>query len=177
MNRDGDINGSQVELRLNQVLRNQEKFALIEVELPAGRNGQNLQLANATITYRDVSRKQNSRNQGTVSIRYTDNASVALASRLTTVKEDVVLQTATERSEAAMQLRDQGKIKEAAELLELNADELEKAAADLNSPKAGAYAQTNRANSLGVEADEEAWNRTRKEMVDDQYQLQSQQSY
>lgn len=51
--RDGRIRGQQVELGLNQLYGNQEKYILVELALPPGQEGRNMEIARVNVTYED----------------------------------------------------------------------------------------------------------------------------
>ena len=87
-----------------------------------------------------------------------------------------VLQIATEKSEEAIRLRDEGKVGEAQEVLRANAAFLQESAAALNSDELAGYGMSMEESAEAIEVDEE-WNATRKQMVDDQHENKSQQSY
>lgn len=56
--RDGRIRGRRVELGLNQLYGNQEKYILVEMELPPGKEGREMEIARVSVTYEDpVTRK------------------------------------------------------------------------------------------------------------------------
>ena len=51
--RDGRISGRSVELKLNQLYGNQEKYVLVELELPPGQEGRKMEVARVNVTYED----------------------------------------------------------------------------------------------------------------------------
>ena len=87
-----------------------------------------------------------------------------------------VLQIATEKSEEAVRLRDEGRIDEAQQVLRANAAFLQESATSLDSDELAGYGAAMEESAESIEEDEE-WNATRKQMVDDQYENKSQQSY
>jgi len=90
--------------------------------------------------------------------------------------EAAVLQVATEQSEKAVQLRDEGRIEEAKEVLESNADYLRANAAALGSQLLDDYGAINEEDASKLESEEE-WKASRKQMRDKQFENRSQQSY
>jgi len=56
--RDGRIRGRRVELGLNQLYGNQEKYVLVELELPPGKEGHNMEVARVNVTYEDPVTRQ-----------------------------------------------------------------------------------------------------------------------
>ncbi len=56
--RDGRIKGRNVELGLNQLYGNQAKYVLVELEIPPGKEGREMEIARVNVTYEDpVTRK------------------------------------------------------------------------------------------------------------------------
>ncbi len=56
--RDGRIKGRQVELGLNQLYGNQEKYVLVELALPPGKEGHKMEVARVNVTYEDPMTKK-----------------------------------------------------------------------------------------------------------------------
>jgi Ca-activated chloride channel family protein len=175
MNRDGDIRGASVQVNLNQVLASQEKYVLVELQLPAGKSGQNLEIATAQVSFRDQASKAMGSVKSSAAIAFTSDAAVAEKSVQKDVKSEVVLQLATEANEKAVKLRDEGKVEQARQALQDNAAMLKGAAAALSAPGLAAYADKNEAAAGAM--DSEDWNSQRKEMVQEQYQNKTQQTY
>jgi len=175
MNREGNINGSSIELNMNQVLSSQEKYILVELELPSGTNGQSLEVAKAQASYRSLGSSKEEQKSAKVAIRYSSDQSLAKASVRKDVKEQVILQQATEANESALRLRDEGKTEEAKSVLKKNSEELMEAAREMQSPALSGYAEKNK--SAADNMDKEDWNVQRKGMRAEQYQNKTQQSY
>lgn len=175
MNRDGDIRNQSVIVNLNQVLSAQEKYVLVELDLPAGRNGQNLDIAATQVSFRNQQSKQLEQRSVRTSVNFTTDTDLVEKSIQKDVKSEVVLQLATEANEKAMQLRDEGKLEEAKQALQNNAAMLKGAAATLSAPSLERYADQNAAAADSV--DSEDWADKRKEMVQEQYQNKTQQTY
>ncbi len=175
MNRDGDIRDREVRLQLNQVLSSQEKYVLIELEIPAGSNGQNLVVANARAEYLNVSNQKRESSSQVGRVSFSADRQKISSSVNKPVKEQVVLQLATEANERALQLRDEGKTDEARKILESNVVELQQAAAELNSPALQDYARSNEGAAASL--DNEDWDSQRKTMREQQNRNRSQQSY
>jgi Ca-activated chloride channel family protein len=175
INRDGDIVGQQIRLRLNQILAAQEKYVLVELELPAGRSGSRLPVAEARTSSMDLAAMQRRTMDSSVVVAYSDDQSVLLGSVRKDVKEQVVLQLATEENEKAVRLADEGRTEEAKKVLKDTADTLSRAAAELSSPVLQQYAGQNAdaAESL----DDEEWSAQRKLMLEEQSTNKTQRSY
>jgi len=175
MNRDGDIRGRVVTVNLNQVLGSQEKYILVELELPAGRDGQSFVAAETSVSYRNQQTRKTEGGDSLASLVYSNDVAQVERSVQKGVKAEVVLQLATEANEEAVRLRDQGRIEEAKRALEANSSMLKDAAASLSAPSLDAYAQQNEQAAQAI--DDEDWNATRKTMREEQYQNMTQQSY
>ena len=61
-------------------------------------------------------------------------------------------------------------------MLEANSEFLQQAAAELDSDDLAGYGESMAAGAASIESEEE-WTSTRKQMVDDQHENRSQQSY
>ena len=175
INRDGDIVGQQIRLRLNQILASQEKYVLVELELPAGRSGSRLPVAEARTSYLDLGAMQRRTMESSVAVAYSDDQAVLLGGVRKDVKEQVVLQLATEENERAVKLADEGRTEEARSVLKATSDTLGRAAAELDSPMLLQYAGQNAdaADSL----DDEDWKKRRKIMLEEQSLNKTQRSY
>lgn len=176
MNRDGDIIGQDIRLNMNQILGNQEKYLLVEMSVPAGKAGTKIPVATARTTYLDFKSKAVKTVQDSVSVQFSADVKAVASSVQKDVKEQVVLQLATEANEEAVALRDEGKIEEAKILLKKNANTLGEAAASLSSPLLRSYADQNAEAAASIE-NEEDWGAQRKTMREEQSQNKAQRSY
>ena len=80
------------------------------------------------------------------------------------------------KSEEAIRLRDSGRVEEAKEAMEANAAYLQENAELLQSEALAGYGDAVADDAESIE-DEEEWSSTRKQMIDDQHENRSQQSY
>jgi Ca-activated chloride channel family protein len=106
---------------INQVYSSQEKYFLLEVEVPAGSDRQVIEVASLDVAYRNLQSQQEERLTDTLDLTYTGSSTLAENSRNRDVAEAVVLQVATENAERAVALRDEGRLEEAQGLLQENA--------------------------------------------------------
>lgn len=176
MNRDGDIIGQDIRLNMNQILGNQEKYLLVEMSVPAGKAGTKIPVATARTTYLDFKSKAVKSVQDSVSVQFSADVKAVEASVKKDVKEQVVLQLATEANEEAVVLRDEGKTEEAKEMLKKNANSLSEAALTLSSSLLQSYADLNAGAAESIE-NEDDWGAQRKTMREEQSQNKSQRSY
>jgi Ca-activated chloride channel family protein len=134
------------------------------------------------ITYTDPKTKQRVNLEGKADITFTASAEEAAKSVNAAVAGAVATQLATERSEHAVKLRDEGKIAEAKQALESNAAYLRQQADKLYSlsPSAASplkdMAERNDKDAEKVGSAGE-WNSQRKSMKADQYRAKTQQKY
>lgn len=175
MNRDGDIRGGQIRIKLNQVLAAQEKYILVELELPIGSNSQTVQIADCQVNYQNQSKKAPETRSASVSASYSNDLAAIKSSVRKDVREQVVLQLATEANEAAVKLRDQGETEKAKQALKENSDRLKGAAIELDSPELKAYGEQNA--QAADDLDKKDWSSQRKALKEEQYQNKTQQSY
>lgn len=179
LGRDGTILGQTVKTRMNQLYSEQEKYVLIEVEVPAGKAREEKELAEVSIAYQNMhTRKQDS---------LADNMKVAYSASRSDVKralnkavvKSATKQIANETSKKALRLRDAGKRQEARTLLKESASYISNQAATLG----GSYGAELKSYSEEVSkdadviADDKEWNQNRKNIKAKQYKLERQQSY
>jgi Ca-activated chloride channel homolog len=106
--REGRIRGNRVEFTLNQIYGGQEKFALIEVEVPATGAGAHRPLATATCRYEDALTRKSDTADATVSVRFSrDQESIDRSVRPAVVVEIARNSAAVVRDEA-IGLNDKG---------------------------------------------------------------------
>ena len=117
MNVDSEINGQQVIVKLNQLYSEQEKYALLEIEVPPGKVGQSRAIAEVKVSYANMQTKTTDRLSSSIRVAFTD--SKAEVEKLANVKVKIacVLQIANKRNELATALRDKGDIEGAREVL------------------------------------------------------------
>jgi len=176
MNRDGDIIGQDIKLKMNQVLGSQEKYLLVELSLPAGKAGSKISVATARTSYLDLQSGERKSVQGSVGVSFSADTKAAQASVRKDVKEVVVLQLATEANEQAVILMDAGKDEEAKKILSDTAVTLDRAAKEYASPALGAYASQNAEAAASIE-NEDDWGAQRKTMREEQSLNKTQRSY
>ncbi len=177
LNREGDIRGNTITINLNQILNMQEKYALIELEVPPGTSGTSRDIVSATATYRTLANVRSEIKQPMVRAEYTSDQALLQRSAQPDVKEQVVLQLATEKNEEALRLRDEGKTAEAQALLKQNSETLKAASAAYGgSSVLEEYAEANAMEADKITDDSE-WNVQRKAMREKQYENRNQQSY
>lgn len=182
LDRDVEVNGNTVRLRLNQLASGQNKQLLLELEAPEGRAGMAEDLAQVTVLGSDAEGKSAAPQAQSLNVSYTDNAQEADRARNADVVAETIKVKANEAREQAVQLRDAGKKDEAAALLNSNAQELRAATKSLPAGAAGAASYMEFSDDLQKEAEamaapEADWNAGRKEMKAKAYKSRSGQTY
>ena len=172
--RDAEINGQQVVVQLAQLYSEQEKYVMLELEVPAGKIGVPRKLAKVEVVYANMQTKTTDRLTNSVSVNFSRTAQEAQARVNRDVMERLVLQVANERSQLATKLRDQGDIIGCQRVLAANGAYLTENAEKYNSKVLARRGVANRNQSIlaGKEAE---WSRLRKVMREHQYEDKTQQ--
>ncbi|HET9943250.1 MAG TPA: VWA domain-containing protein [Terriglobia bacterium] len=166
LGREADITGQTVTTYLNQVYGNQEKYVLLEVEVPGGPAGTERNIADVNVTYVNMATKSPTKITRVAATRFTGSASLVESGTNPYVMASAIEQIAVERNQQAVALRDQGKIEEARRVLLANAAYLSENAVKYNSKELGDYVGKNREDAEKLAAEE--WENQRKAIVRDQ---------
>jgi len=170
-----EINGQKVVATLTQLYSEQEKFLVLEVDVPASPEGKPLDIAQVNVDYDNMLTRASDRLTGKASVNFSSSDKVIASSVNNEVLEAGVLLFANERNKAATILRDKGDIKAARRMLLQNADYLKRYASDLGSLQLDAACNLNTIQSRNLE--DVRWTRFRKGMVLEQYRADTQQTY
>jgi len=176
LGREADIRGQRVTAKLNQLYGNQEKYILLEVEVPAIAAENQREIARVTVDYLDMTTHRTEHLADTASLRFTTNQRLVEESVDKDVMIAVAEQIALEKNKEAVKLRDVGKMKEAEELLRHNADYLDQEAKKYGSERLQKQKDSNE-KAAGSLASPESWSRERKKMRSDQNAIENQQSW
>lgn len=172
--RDGRIGDRSVEIYLNQLYGGQEKFALVEVEVPAGEAGESRELATATVTYSNPFTERSESASARAVGRFSKDAGDVASSVNVVVQRELQRNVAAEKQDQAISLADAGHNKEAANVLRESAQKMELLADELKDE-----ALRREANELEQQADvldSKGMNkRLRKTLRSDSYQTVNQQ--
>lgn len=175
LNRPGEITGQDVFIALNQLYAGQEKYALLEVEAPAGRAGEALTLADVHVSYSALPSGKTERLHEAAAVRFTDSAAEVARAEDREVMVAAVEALAVKANREAVALRDQGKVEAAKQKLQDNAAYLRSSAERYRAPRLNTYSTQNMQDAQNLEG--EGWNKRRKSMRKTQYELDTQQSY
>ncbi|MDX1346049.1 MAG: VWA domain-containing protein [Sedimenticolaceae bacterium] len=179
LGRNGDIIGREVTTRMNQLYSDQQKYILLEVEVPEGAADQTRELASVTVSYQNMANRQQENVRDKVSVSYSSSSDEVARSRNREVVTSATKQVANEMSKQALKLRDEGKREEAQSLLNSSADFVRAQGAMLG----GEEKEQLEAFSVEVESDadaitlDEEWDKTRKAIRAKQYRQDTQQNY
>jgi Ca-activated chloride channel family protein len=161
LGREAEITGQSVTAYLNQVYGEQEKYLLLEVEVPAGADGARRSLADVAVTYANMATRGTGRINLPAVARFSASPAAVEASTNRTVMASAIEQVAVERNLLAINLRDAGRIEEARKVLRENAAFLADNARRYESKALEDYSQSQVATAEKL--DEENWNATRKQ--------------
>lgn len=176
MGRDADIADGVVYTTINQLYSNQQKYIMLEVEIPPQPEGKQLPVATVDISYGNMVSGLTDSLSSFADVQFTASQVTAEENVNRETMAEAVLQLATEESKRAVQLRDEGKLEEAEEVLLENAEYLMEQAEALQAPMLQGYGEQNIMDADAVD-DEDEWQSTRKEMRDKQHENESQQNY
>lgn len=169
---DADIHGQQVTIQLNQLYAEQERFILMEVEVPATAKDATRSIAAVKVSYANMLTNATDRLAAETSVRFSDDVRLCKTSRDNDVVEKWVLLFANEQNRLATQLRDKGEIEKARRLLLSNSRFLFSNADQLNSELLRRQFNLNKVQASNI--DDGNWKKTRKLMLRDNAAVESQ---
>ncbi|QDU45535.1 von Willebrand factor type A domain protein [Symmachiella dynata] len=175
LNGDAEINGQTVVVGINQIYSEQEKYVLLEVEIPAAKPEETLKVAAVNVSYANMQTNTTDRLSSEVSVNFSENIADVKKSLNRDVMEQAVLQVANRANGFATQLRDQGDIEGARQVLLGNSAYLGENGELLGSELLMFRCVTNKEQSKKL--DEKDWKFNRKQMRRLQYKDQTQQKY
>ena len=176
LGRESEIYGQTVVTTINQLYSSQEKYIILEVQIGPRSEGEQISLADVLLEYNNMLTQRRDRLDGGVGVRFTGSSDQVERNIDRPATVSAVMQIATERSEEAVTLRDQGLVQEAQASMMANSLFLQQNAEVLESDELAGYG-AEMAEGAEVIADDDEWNAKRKELVDEQHEKRSQQSY
>ena len=179
LGRRAQIIGQEVHISLNQLSSNQEKYVMLEVEVPPGVAGETRNLASVDVSYLDLKAKKRNSLQKSVSVNFSKEREKVKRAVNQPVMDSAAEQVVNEISKEAVELRDQGKKEAAKDYLQKNFESLRSV---LGSSGA---ASSPRVEALEMEVQKDAdelddnknWNVKRKSMRERQFKYDNQQKY
>jgi len=140
--RDGRIRGNRVEIRLNQLYGGQQKYALVEIQVPSARPEETREVAVAHCTYEDAVTRTVQRFSSRARVRFTAEPEVVRRSANPAVQEDLVRNEMAEARDEALDLYNAGQKEEAARELRQRSRVLQERATELGLHGIADQAQT-----------------------------------
>jgi Ca-activated chloride channel family protein len=155
LGRDASIRGSTVEVAMNQLRAGQEKYVLLEVDVPAGTSSTPQLIGDVEVSYRrnDASAPKQVVAHS-LATRVNDDKAVE-SSASTPILVEVAKQIGVEKQMIAVKLTDEGKTKEAEKVFLENAGTLQMLGQKYRSPDL--YIQGNANVTLGLNTTSSSW--------------------
>lgn len=178
LGRAGEVRGNTMEVSLDNLYGEGEKYGLFEIELPEGEEGQILHTVSVGLEYEDAATGERVAREIPLRILRTGNEAEVEKNRQMDIVSQAALARNAEIRTEAIRLADEGRAREAAELLESRKDDLRTlapaagAAAPLLESEAGEFETL--AESLKSEG--ALSNADRKKVLNDAYIQKSQQT-
>ncbi len=164
LNRDGEIQGQNVSFNWNQLYSNHERYVLVEVEVPAGENGEVKKIASAEVSYANMETNTTDKLSSVLEVKFSNDRKLIEASIDKEGIREYAIQTANLTNIRATELRDDGKIQEARALLNSNAGYLREVEIEFKMEGAlSGEIEKNRLQESVIE-DEASWSSNRKMM-------------
>lgn len=176
LGRDSEVIGNKVRTRLNQLYSTQEKYLILEVEVPPRKAGQQKDIASVQVNYNNMLNKQQEQLSGLAVANFSRSKQDVVKAINKGVYEDSVEQVANEASKKAIRLRDEGNIPAAKAALQQSADYLAKESKVVKSEKLIKQQEEALEDAARLESEAD-WNKNRKLLKEKQYKRTKQQSY
>lgn len=172
--RDGRIKNGTVELSLNQLYGGQEKYALVEVRVPAGKNGKDMDIARARVTYENPFTQKRETSVGNARASFSKDKKAVEASANVVVQRDLFLNRKAEAEEKAIEYFDAGNASAAVGALKKSAEALKDRGMALDD--AVLLEEADKMEQQAELLEQEGMSKTsRKEMRTNSFQLKNQQ--
>lgn len=175
LGREGRIRGRTVELSLNQLYGGQQKFALLEVEIPGGAAGEARPVASARVSYVNPVTQRSEADEASVTTRYTDRPEEAARSINIVVRRDSEFNYNVVAQEKAITLADEGKAEAAAQILRQSAEKLRGVGKEYDDKELLRKAGEMEQQAGRIEAGKNLSTDDRKQLRAESYQMKNQQ--
>jgi Ca-activated chloride channel family protein len=172
--RDGNIRDRKARISMNQLYGGQEKYALIEVEVPPGRALEKKDIASAVVSYSEPMSRRKATSQGKATIRFSANSADVKKSANVAVQEAYELTLNALAQDEAIALADKGRTDLAVNELNKSVNRLHNVGKRFkNTTLLDRAVQTSRrASEISAQG---MTKRNRKTMKTDSYQIYNQQ--
>lgn len=175
LNAESEINGQQVIVQMNQLYSEQEKYLILEVDVPPTDAGKSREVAEVKVSYSNLQTKTTDRLASTVSANFSESLAEVESKLNAQVVTCAVLQISNLQSKRATELRDLGDIEGARKLLLENSKYLGANAEKFKAEILSARCADNLDQAKNVSGPE--WAKYRKAMRGQQIADDQQQSY
>ena len=172
--REGRIKGRMVELSLNQLYGSQEKYVLIEVEIPGGKSGEKKDIAYVNVSYENPFTQKKETSSGRVYARFSKDKIKVKKSANIAVQKEYYLNLNAISQDKAISLSDKGKKNEAVSELKKSADKLREVGQEYNDEELLKRAEEMEVQAGQIEK-EGMTKKYRKVLRTDSYQMKNQQ--
>jgi Ca-activated chloride channel family protein len=176
LGRESEIIGNKVTTRLNQLYSEQEKFVILEVEVPKQQAETELELVAVNVSYNNLFTQNQESLSGQSVARFSLSQQEVKAARNDMALEAAVEQVANEFSKNAIEARDSGDLAGAKKILQDSASYLGSQAQSLSSPRLQEQKEETLKDADALETEQD-WNKQRKELKARQYKRATQQTY
>lgn len=133
--REGKISLQSAEVYIDHIYGKNEKYALLEVDVPKVGTGKTISLAKIKVEYFDPYTQRTKNIEKTITLRYDCDRELVNRSLNKQVTREVALTIASETKEKAISYADKGDYKNSAKILDYQAVQLEKAAKQCDNDK------------------------------------------
>jgi Ca-activated chloride channel family protein len=175
LNYPADITGQRVSIELGQLYSSQERYFVVELEIPYGSDSSSRPVAEVSVEYMNMVTQTTEKLTSSVRVRFSDSQELAESDLNKDVLAACVIQIANERNRNATRLRDEGKVEEARSLLLSNAQFLNDSYQVTGNEGLQYRYQLN--NAQAERLSEKEWGASRKLMIENQVSDAIQQSY
>ncbi len=173
--RDGRLGANHVELSLNQLYGGQEKYALIEVELPEGTEGEVRKVADAHCSYQDMIANQPAASSGQAMVRFSRSRNEVDRNINVDVGTVIILNEYADAQAQAIEYADSRDYDKAADVLRKNSVLMKDYAAANALPELEQQADDTLKKAEEIEGKQGMDARQRKEMRTDNFMIYNQQ--
>ena len=173
--RDGRIGANSVTVTLNQLYGGQQKYALIEVELPESDAGDVRKVADATCTYQDMIAHRRAQSSGHTSVRFSKRPEEVKKSVNVAVSREVLKNEIAVAQEAAISAADDRDYEQAAQVLEINAKIVAKFAKEYDVKELKDEAVKLKKQAIQIQEDQALPSSSRKKMKASSFRFFNQQ--
>lgn len=175
LNSEANIEGQHIDISLGQLYSKQERYFIVEVEVPVKSSGSQLDMASVDVAYSNLQTTTVDKLNSKLAGRFSDDVELVEKTFDAKVRSDCVLQIANVKNRLATALRDAGNIEEARQILQMNCAYLSDQHKKLGDVRLEESSMANgiQSNSL----DDKKWGENRKFMRQRQYGDSTNQGY